>query len=349
MQQNMVQAPSGKPLPAQHTGHEDTGPGYYGRPAVKPSPYGWMVWSYIHVAGISGGAQIIATIASLLRRRQLQGMARNGRYLAAAGSATGAILLIADLHTPQRWYNMLRIFRQTSPMSIGTYILTPFGLASAIAAAAEFFRARTPGWLRTSASIAQIPAAVASAGMTCYTGALLTATSTPMWAATPRLLAARFASSAMASAAAALSLFARARGEQRNSATLDNIACLATLADTALSASASRRYREHGVATSLRQAGPDRNLHVLATGVAHALPLACYALSGVMPRHARKLSVLAALGVLGGGLLMRASIVNAGNTSASRPQDTFSYTQPDGGRLPHRQAKIGHAHERAHH
>ena len=54
------------------------------------------------------------------------------------------------------------------------------------------------------ARVAQIPAAVTGAAMSTYTGALLAATSTPLWAALPKLLPASFGASAMASAAAAL-------------------------------------------------------------------------------------------------------------------------------------------------
>ena len=49
----------------------------------------------------------------------------------------GSALLIIDLHTPSRFYNMLRIFRPTSPMSIGSYVLTSFGALSACLAAAQ--------------------------------------------------------------------------------------------------------------------------------------------------------------------------------------------------------------------
>ena len=55
----------------------------------------------------------------------------------SAGSVVGAALLIIDLHTPTRFYNMLRIFRPTSPMSIGSYVLTSFGALSALLAAAQ--------------------------------------------------------------------------------------------------------------------------------------------------------------------------------------------------------------------
>lgn len=351
-----------KPAPEPYSG-----PTYHGQPAIKSSPYGWLVWSYIYVAGLSGGAHIISTLANLVRRPQLHSVVRNGRYLAVSGSAVGAVLLIADLHTPQRWYNMLRIFRRTSPMSIGSYILTTFGLSSAVtafsSAAAQLLGFKQPGWMRRAEAIAEVPAALAGAGMCSYTGALLSSTSTPMWASSPRLLTARFASSAIATAAAALSLAEQLWGDRgkggnggnsvgnSNSRSLDRLACLATAADAGLSVVANRRYREQGVASSLQESGSQASQYKLATGAAHVLPLLCYGLSNVMPRQSRKLSIAAGLGVLAGGLLMRATILQAGNTSANRPQDYFSFTQAEqtgeAGSPTGQQLKGGHPDGRA--
>jgi protein NrfD len=153
-------------LPAQP--REYRGPTYYGRPALKPSPWTWEVAAYIFLAGLGGSAQIIATAADLLGGRRMRSVVRHGRYLAAASAVLGAPLLISDLKTPRRWYNMLRIFRPASPMSIGSYILTTFGAASAVTAASDLLADRTQSG--RIAKVAQIPAALAGAGMSTYTG-----------------------------------------------------------------------------------------------------------------------------------------------------------------------------------
>src|SRR4051794_6691536 len=112
---------------------------YYGLPAVKASHYGWLIATYFFVGGLSGAAQILAAIADLKGRGRPSAVARAGRYLALAGSVISPVLLIADLHTPQRWYNMMRIFRPTSAMSIGSWTLTAFGTASGLTAAAQLW------------------------------------------------------------------------------------------------------------------------------------------------------------------------------------------------------------------
>ncbi len=306
---------------------EYRGPTYYGRPALKPSPWTWEVAAYIFLAGLAGSAQIIATAADLLGGRRARSIVRNGRHLAVAGAVLGAPLLISDLKTPRRWYNMLRIFRPTSPMSIGSYILTVFGGASALTAAGQLLDER--GGREGSgllAQVAQIPAALAGAGMSTYTGALLAATSTPMWAAEPGLLAARFACSAMATGAAALSLSEQI-DEPENSRVLDQVALTATAAELAVSVVSERRQRARGVGRPLRQGGWGAANTIGAIALGAGVPLACYGLNQVRKRRSPGLSIAASLAVLAGGMIMRQAVLHAGQDSARRPDEYFRMTR----------------------
>src|SRR3954447_25365814 len=113
-------------LPDTHF-YEYRGETYYGTQAVKPAPFKWHAAAYLFVSGVAGGAQVVAALADMRAPSRMRSVVRNGRHLALAGAMAGPLLLVADLKTPQRWYNMLRIFRRTSPMSIGTYVLTAFG------------------------------------------------------------------------------------------------------------------------------------------------------------------------------------------------------------------------------
>lgn len=315
------------------TVHRYDGASYYGQPALKPSSYGALVWGYTYIAGLCGAAQVIASVADLGGRSRHARMIRNGRYLAVAGAAAGASLLVADLHTPKRWYNMLRIFRPTSPMSIGTGILSGFAGFSGLAALAQFFSRPGRRWPRRLARVAQVPAALTGAGMTFYTGALLAATSTPLWASGPRLLSARFASSAMATAAAALSL----TENRENAVALDCLAALSTAAGSALTVAAHANQSRQGLARASEMDAGTATEDALARHLGHTLPLACYCLGALLPARQRALSQVAALGVLAGGLMMRAAIFRAGNQSAREPQEYLTLTQAgaaDGGH-PH--------------
>ncbi len=160
------------------------GESYYRQPAIKAAHWDWTVSGYIFLAGMAGAAQVLATIAHRRDPARFEKLRRNARFLGTAGAAAGAGLLIADLKTPQRFYNMLRIFRPTSPMSFGSYILGAFGAFSGIGTLAELFpRAR---WLPRAGDLAQVGAAATGAGAATYTAALLSATSNPYWAAAPR-------------------------------------------------------------------------------------------------------------------------------------------------------------------
>jgi formate-dependent nitrite reductase membrane component NrfD len=305
---------------------QSTTPTYYDQPALKPSTWGWLVSGYMAIAGLAGSAQILATAADLAGGDRYSAMVRNGRYLALVGAAAGAPLLIADLHTPRRFYNMLRIFRSTSPMSIGTYVLLGFSGCSAVLAAAQLRRDTGigPAFMETAARVLELPAAVLGAAMSTYTGALLGATSTPLWAAASRLIPALFGSSAIASAAAALSLAA----SRKEAAVLDRIELLASASELALIWGLHRQLRINGIETKPALAA------LLPIAAAPWLRKAAPAVTGpsqrpqAAPPPAPKGRAVIAVAVLASAFLLRHAILRAGNRSAQRPRDYFRLAQP---------------------
>lgn len=318
-----MNAPERVPPPSRGYG----GPTYHGQPMLKSSGYGWHIWGYTWLAGIAGSAQLLATVADLIGRPDLRGIVRLGRSLALLPVA-GAGLLVADLHTPQRFYNMLRIWRGTSPMSIGSWLLAGFAPASFF----TWLAARTGH--TSPAKVLQLPAAAAGAGMAVYTAPLLSATSTPVWSATPRLLAGRFAASAFATGAAALSVGEVLRGRPRNAANLQRAAALAAAIEHGLDRAAERRLRARGIDHVLHEpsvAGQRRAAQVAGVFV----PLACVLANELAPRRSPTLALTAALGMLAGGALMRSAVFAAGNRSAGRPEDAFAMASgPVPGRRP---------------
>ncbi len=313
--------PAPTPAAARPSEEEVT---YYGRPAVKPSLYGWMVALYMFVGGLAGGTQILATAADLLRGPEADAVVLSGRVIALVGAVLGGILLIADLHTRRRFMNMLRIFRATSPMSIGTYVLMSFGFFSLVALAAQL-----AGW-PVVATGGGVLAALAGLPMTVYTAALLSATATPLWASVPTLLAPRFAASSMATAAASLWLCAWFAGAAPLRPALAILALVALAVDLVISIAATWRLRAAGLDAPLRRApwGPVHVVGVQLLGT--ALPMALYAADFWAAAPAHLAAAVASLCALGGGLLMRGTILLAGNASARRPQDYFRFARPAG-------------------
>jgi len=298
----------------------DSIPTYYGRPAVRPSLYGWTVALYIFIGGVAAAAQILATAADLLSAANSAGVLLAARAIALAGAVAGGILLIIDLHTKQRFFNMLRIFRPTSPMSIGTYVLMTFGFWSLAALIVQLIG------LHILTLIFACIASLAGWFMTVYPAALLSATSTPLWAAAPRLLAVRFAGSAFASGAATLCIIAIALGAPIARPLID-FAILALVVELIASFGAQRMYQASGVAGPLSER-PWGLLHLAAVQIGGGLlPIALYIADAVTSPNPGALSIVASVLVLGGSLLMREVMFLAGNESARRPHDYLTFTR----------------------
>jgi protein NrfD len=309
---------------SQATGADDRGPTYYGRASIKPAPWDPLVPIYVFLAGTAGGAAVVGAAARAGLGRDGTAIARNAHFLGLAGSLLGAPLLVADLKTPRRWYNMLRIFRPTSPMSIGSFVLTGFGGITALGSLAALASRRQGGGLAADLMLA--PAAVTGTLMATYTASLLSATSVPLWASEPELLAMRYGTSAVASGAAVLSLAAHAQGRARDAASLDRIALVAAGAAFATTLVAERRHRERRLDGPYRGTVPGTLER--AAVVLGALPLVLHGANLVRGRRSPVLSVAGSLAMLASSLLGRIAVMEAGPHSTSRPRDYLGFTQP---------------------
>jgi protein NrfD len=304
-----------------------TGETYYKREQVKAAPFNnWLVGGYIFLSGLSGAAMLLSTLLDLARPNPARTV-RHGRYLSLLAPTAGAAMLITDLHTPRRFYNMLRAFKTTSPMSIGSWILVGFGMFSGATALGQWIADHAPrfGWPRGLARVMQLPAAAAGCGLATYTASLLSATSTPLWAAAPGATGVRFGAASVATAAAALSLLEPPRGRTRRD--LDRIAVTALAAELAAILAAERRYEATGVSAALQTpAGAfDR---IVGTGVGAVLPLGLHLLATALAPRSATLSRLASLAILAGGATMRIAFLAAGDESALDPSISMRFAQP---------------------
>jgi formate-dependent nitrite reductase membrane component NrfD len=166
--------------------------------------------------------------------------------------------------------------------------------------------------------------------MTTYTGALLSATSTPLWAAAPRRIAAVFGASAMASGAAALTIAEQSRGTPETGRALDRIALVASALELFLLLSLRQRFREQGVDCALNETGWGLAYDFGVTALGAAVPMLHHIESVSEPERAPRRAMTISLAVLAGGFLLRHVLLRAGNTSAKRPKDYFRLT----GRVP---------------
>jgi len=157
---------------------------YYGRPIVKASPWERDIPAYLFLGGVAAGSSLLGAGADLTGRPALR---RNSRVAALATISVSFALLVHDLGRPARFVNMLRVAKPTSPMSVGTWILTGYAPLAALAALAEGrdLLPRRLSWvaglLRLGARPAGLGAALLAPAIASYTAVLLTDTATPTW------------------------------------------------------------------------------------------------------------------------------------------------------------------------
>ena len=164
---------------------------YYGRPIIKPP-----VWKtpdvplYLFLGGAAGTSSVLGAMADLSGRPTLT---RVARLVAGGGSIASVAFLVHDLGRPERFLHMLRVFKPTSALSVGTYILSPFSAAAGATAAVELL-----GWFPRLKRFGGVVSALFGAPMTTYTAVLLANTAVPSWHAFREKLPFVFAGSAMA-------------------------------------------------------------------------------------------------------------------------------------------------------
>src|SRR5579884_3149461 len=109
-------------------------PTYYDRPLLNESVWHWAIPTYYYVGGVTGASLALGAAVQLLHGRDLRVLVRQCRWIGFGGACVSGVLLIADLGRPMRFLNMLRVFRPTSPMNVGAWILSKVGAASSLAA-----------------------------------------------------------------------------------------------------------------------------------------------------------------------------------------------------------------------
>ncbi len=156
---------------------------YYGRPIVKASPWEKDIPAYLFLGGVAAGSSLLSAGADLSDRPALR---RTGRLSALVALSLSLVALVHDLGRPERFHHMLRVAKVTSPMSVGTWILTAYGPFMGLAAVSELLPARWRGsllgrLLGRSARPAGLVAASLAPAVASYTAVLLSDTATPTW------------------------------------------------------------------------------------------------------------------------------------------------------------------------
>ena len=276
---------------------------YYGRPIVKQPVWKPEVAVYFWTGGIAGASSVLHGVARLTGNEPL---ARRALFIGAAADAVSPALLVSDLGRPERFLNMMRVFKVTSPMSVGSWILLVSGGASNTAAVLELL-----GILRPVKRLAELVAFVSGPPLATYTGALLANTAIPVWSEARDELPWLFGSSATACAGAAATIatpLANA-GPARRTAIGGSVAALAL--------SATMEHRLGFVGEVYRQGEAGRYGRI-----AKACTAAGAGLLALAGRRSRTAARVGGALVLGGELALRWSVFRAGFQSARDPRYT---------------------------
>ena len=168
---------------------------YYDQPVVKRPVWTWEIPCYFFAGGLAGASASLGLGARLAGNHRL---ARSAWTAAGAGVAAGVPLLVSDLGRPERFPYMLRVFKVTSPLSVGSWVLAAMGPAAAGAAVADRL-----GVFPRLGRAAEAVAGLLGPALATYTGTLVADTAVPVWHEAGRELPFVFAGSAAASAGAA--------------------------------------------------------------------------------------------------------------------------------------------------
>jgi hypothetical protein len=286
---------------------------YYGRPVIKEPV--WQapdVAGYLFFGGLAGASSVLAAAAHLSGHREL---ARAAKVSALGAISLSAAALIHDLGRPARFTNMLRVFKPSSPMSVGSWLLAGYGPVAGAAAVSE-----VTGILPAAGAAATLGAGLLGPAIATYTAALICDTAVPSWHAAYREMPYVFAGSA-ASAAGGLGLLATAPGAAEPARKLAVLGAGVELVAKRLLI--RRLAATPGLESSRGLAEPYEKGRT-GTVLRLAEALTAGGLAGVvLGRRSRALSALSGASLLAASALTRFGIFEAGMASARDPKYTI--------------------------
>lgn len=291
---------------------EPADPTYYDRPVLKEPVWISAVPAYFWVGGIAGAAATLGAVAQVADRDGFEGLVRGSRWMASVGAGVGGALLVVDLGKPSRFLNMLRVFRPSSPMSVGSWVLAGVAPSAGVAALTN----RSSGLLGAAGDAGGLVAGALGMPLAGYTAVLLSNTAVPVWQGTRRSLPALFMSSGMTAASSLLGMLDLTEREER---VVRRFGIAGRVADLVASKAVEREAdRVEAVGRPLHEGVPGS-----LWKASEALTAASLALSVLPGRRSRPRRVVE--GVLGaaGSLAMRFAIFHAGKASSRDPRATF--------------------------
>jgi formate-dependent nitrite reductase membrane component NrfD len=312
-------------------------PSYYNVSPLKPPLWHWEIAWYFFLGGASSGAYLISRMAERFGGRRFKDVAKIGSYVALGTFLPCPPLLIIDLGDPKRFHHMLRVFKPSSPMSLGTWAITAYSGAAVTQAARQFLSdpdadlrhkstlsKLTGGMLLLATDAVGVPTALVVAG---YTGVLLSCTANPLWGRS-KWLGPLFSAGAISSGASAISLFLPSDSESHD--VLEKVDTAAHIVEAVCMAGF---LKERGpLAKPLTQGNQAKNLKLATATMIGSEALKFLPLPGKLRRFAGHLAAILALI---SGFFLRWSMVYGGREAANDAKLSRESMRP-----PQSQARI---------
>jgi hypothetical protein len=207
--------------------------GYSTQDVTKvPGWHGLVAWDLLF-NNLTTGLFLFAAVGELASPELLGPVAKAAYPLALVLLLTDLMMLVLDLGDPLRFHHMLRVFKPSSPMSLGTWSLTVYSLPLSLIVAIEAGQALSllPSgsaaleWVRRSAVVFGLLPAF---GSLAYKGVLFSTSSQPEWKEA-RWLGGWMSNSALTLGCAELLAVSILTGHSRAAAALQTVALVLLL------------------------------------------------------------------------------------------------------------------------
>jgi formate-dependent nitrite reductase membrane component NrfD len=322
-------------------------PSYYDVSMLKAPLWKWEIASYFFLGGLSAGAFLIARMAERFGGEDYADVTRAASYIAGGTVVACPPLLIHDLGDPKRFHHMLRVWKPSSPMNLGTWALTAYSGAAAASVVREYLRGRdVPAKSRSALSkltgatllavhdAAGIPLAILVAG---YTGVLLSSSANPLWCQNP-WLGALFSAGAVSTGAAATDLALALSGVSPDAPSRRALKKIDTVAHAAEGLTLAGFLKHAGERAEPLTRGSMHRQHQVAIAGMIASELLKHMPA---PRGVRKwTSALGSVAGLVGGFALRWAMVHGGHEAGNDPRQARRISRGTARVLPKQSSNV---------
>jgi hypothetical protein len=160
------------------TTQQATVTGYQSRPVTKPPNWHGLVTLDLLLNNLSTGLFLVAAIGELVHPAVFGPLVRVAYPIALLWLVGDLVCLVLDLGDPARFHHMLRVWKPSSPMSLGTWALSAYAGPLTLLAALSLLPAGSWDGLRRIIAVVGLAPGLAAAA---YKGVLFSTTAQRGW------------------------------------------------------------------------------------------------------------------------------------------------------------------------